>query len=129
LTCNEDVSVAPVRVAGVNVPVIPVGGLTRLSATSVVKFVRAIVIVEVAFAPAAIGSVVGDAVIVNVPAATATATVVTVAPAATVPGGAPPPAGLPITGTQLLVPLGTGLVLLLLGLAFVARSARTRRKV
>jgi len=63
------------------------------------------------------------------PALPATATVVTVAPAATVPGGAPPPAGLPITGTQLLVPLGTGLVLLLLGLAFVARSARTRRKV
>jgi uncharacterized repeat protein (TIGR01451 family) len=63
------------------------------------------------------------------PALPVTATVVTVAPAATVPGGAPPPAGLPITGTQLLVPLGTGLVLLLLGLAFVARSARTRRKV
>jgi len=69
LTCNEDVSVAPVSVAGVNVPVIPAGGVTRLSATSVVKFVRAIVMVDVAFAPGAIGSVVGDAEIVNVPAA------------------------------------------------------------
>ena len=39
------------------------------------------------------------------------------------------PAGLPVTGAHLLAPLGTGLLLLLVGLALVAWSVRTRRKV
>src|SRR5688500_11402845 len=38
LICSADVSVVPVSVAGVKVPVMPAGGLTRVSATSDDRF-------------------------------------------------------------------------------------------
>ena len=47
----------------------------------------------------------------------------------TVPRSGPPPAGLPVTGANLLTRLGIGLLLLLVGLALVVWSVRTRRKV
>ena len=72
LICNADVSVAPVSGVGVNVPVIPVGGVTRLRAISDVRFVRTMVMLELLLAPGAMVRVVGAAEIVNVPAAATT---------------------------------------------------------
>ena len=76
LSASVDVSVVPVSVAGVNTPVIPVGGLTRESATSVVKFVRTIATEVLPLAPAWRLKAVGVAEMVKFPAAvTVTVTV------------------------------------------------------
>ena len=80
LSARVDVSVAPVSVAGVKTPVIPVGGFTSDSATSAVKLVLTMATDVLPLAPAARFRAAGVAAIVKFVAVTISEYVAVAAP-------------------------------------------------